>query len=140
MSRRINLNAPLSEADKQYLLTRANGRHLIEINERQFAGFDEKQKEKARVTAQRDEEEEAREAALYAEDDSDDEDGYHPEDIAQVADLTTAQLRQLLSKLGLRTTVSAKEQKIEGSDDTLSEKEVLAYRVLDHLDEKRRKG
>lgn len=133
MSRRINLQRPLTEEEKEYLLTRANGADLIKINERQFEGLEEKQKVEARETAARDEQFEAR----HNEDDDDDEDGYHPDDMAQVVDLTVAEMRQRLSKEGLPTTVSSKEQVIEGSDRKLTEKEVLAYRLLDHLDSKR---
>lgn len=137
MSRRINLQRPLTEEEKAHLLTRANGADLITINERQFEGWEEKQKEEARKTAERDAEAERLEREANEQDD-DDEDGYHPDDIAQVAELTTAELRQLLSKKGLKSTVSEKDQVIEGSDARLTEKEVLAYRVLDHLDDQRK--
>lgn len=140
MSRRIDLQRPLTEEEKQHLLTRANGRQLIQINERQFAGLSAKQKDEVRATAARDEEQlrKEEEARRKAEDAQDDEDSYHPEDIAQVAELTVAELRQRLSKAGLRNTVTAKDQEIEGTDDHLTEKEVLAYRVLDYLDEQRK--
>lgn len=136
MSRRIDPNRPFTEEEKAYLRTRAHGAALIEINERQFAQFSDGQRKALRDQAEADEEFERQEEAMYESED-DDDDGYHVDDVAQVQDLTLAEIRQRLAKEGLPSTVSKEDKFIPGTDETLTDKQVLAYRLLDFLDAKR---
>lgn len=134
MSRRIDPYRPFTEEEKQHLRTRAAGDDLIQANERRFGDLSDEDKEKLRQQAEKDEKSEE------PEPDVEEEDEYHPDDIAQVEDLTVKDLRLRLDKEGLRTTVTSQDQAIPGSGDSLTEKQVLAYRLLDFLDDRRKKG
>lgn len=137
MSQRIDHDRPYTEEDKQYLLTRANGRTLIQINERRFGHLEEDEAEARRKQAEKDAEIEAAEAeARRKAQDADDEDAYHPDDLNLVEQLTIAQMRDKLEKLGLPRTVSEADQN-PGEGTHFTEKQVLAYRLLDHLDAQR---
>ncbi len=139
MSRFIDVNKPLSDEEKEYLLTRAEGESIIAANERKFAHLPDDKRAKLAEQAEKDREGEEELRRRAAElDAKDEEDSYHPEDIDYVRDMTIADLRQNLEKRGLRTNVlKADMQPDSPEDDPFTEKQVLALRLLDHLDELR---
>ena len=136
MSRQVDPNRPYTDEEKEYLLTRSTGESLILINERRFAGVDEDRAEEIRRRAEADAALERREAAVQTQDD--DPDGYHPEDLAQVVDLTIQEIRLRLEKLGLSSDVSEEDLLVGEGEEPLDDKAVLGYRLLDHLDQVRR--
>ena len=136
MSRRIDPDRPYTDEEKAYLLTRANGASLIAVNERRFAHLSKTEQAELTKQAQEDAEKELMiEQQIQKELEEEESDSYHPDDIAVVEPLTIAQLRAKLEEEGLRTTVTKKDT--EAEDDPMTEKEVLAYRLLNRLDEKR---
>lgn len=136
MSRFIDPDRPYTEEEKQYLLSRSSGPALIAVNERKFAHLDE---ERRKALTNRVDEDAEKERQIEEEIDrqmaEEEEDSYHQDDIDAVAPLNIAQLRAKLEAEGLSSKVSEKDKKGEG--DPLTEKEVLAYRLLNRLDEKR---
>lgn len=147
MSVRVDDTRPYTEEEKEYLLTRASGEDLIKINDRKFAHLSKKEKAELQKQAQKDEEGEAKiQAELQRQQEEAESDSYHPDDIAQVNGLTIKDLRQRLEKEGLRTTVTAEDKDPSDPDDPdgdddqdpFTEKEVLAYRLLNFLDERRK--
>ena len=137
MSRRIDPDRPYTEEDKKWLLTRAKGKALIAVNDRRFAHLSDE--ERAALTGRVDDdnakEQELQDAALR-EMEEEEEDSYHPDDVEKVSHLTIAQLRAALEEEGLSPTVSERDKKGDGGSP-LTEKEVLTYRLLNRLDDKR---
>lgn len=138
MSRRIDDSRPYTDEEKEYLLTRSGGEAKIAINERRFAHLSDEQKKAltGRVDADN-ASDQAEEDEFNRQQEADEEEGYHPDDVEKVAPMKTAELREALEAEGLSSKVSAADKKDEGSDEDLTEKEVLAYRLLNRLDEKR---
>lgn len=133
MSRRIDTSRPFTEEEREWLLTRAYGKEKIAQNDAVFGDLSEAKKKRLQERAADDDE---KEAALNPPPPEDDEDEYHPEDLARVEQLTIKDLRLALAKAGLRDTVTKADVTVEGG--TLTEKQVLGYRLLDHLDEVRK--
>lgn len=140
MSVRADSTRPYTDEEKEQLLTRPSGEALIAINERQFAHLSKKEKAALVGRALEDDEKDAHIKAVLEEQDQEDEaESYHPDDVAQVQALTIKELRQRLDKEGQRTTVTAEDKESDDDDgDPFTEKEVLSYRLLNHLDEKRK--
>lgn len=141
MSRQIDHTRPYTDEEKAYLLTRANGEDLIKINDRRFAGVDDSQREALRLQAERDDANDDAERRAALQEYEDDPDAYHPDDIETVENMTTKQIREVLAKVGLRSAVSDAEQVLkddDGNETKLTEKQVLAYRLLDYYDAARR--
>lgn len=138
MARIVDDSRPYTDEEKAFLLTRSGGDSLIAINDRQFAHLSE---EKRAVLQGRSIESEKKEAAiqekLEAQAKADSEDSYHDDDIAKVEPMTIAQLQQALEEEGLSPDVTKADKQGEEGDDPLTEKQVLAYRLLNRLDEKR---
>lgn len=120
MSRRIDTSVPLTEEEKEYLLTRSGGEAAIQIDERKFGHLSKAEKKRLR-------------SGQEPEQNSESEDGYHPDDVARVEGLTLAQLRAALKKNDISFAVSEEEIKEIGT-----EKEVLAVRLLNLLDDRRK--
>ncbi|QNJ55325.1 hypothetical protein SEA_LITTLEFELLA_14 [Gordonia phage LittleFella] len=140
MSRFIDPNRPYTDEEKEWLLTRAEGEFLILENDRRFAHLSKKDKAEATEQAEKDAQGEATiQKAIQEQLKAEEEDSYHPDDVAAVQPLTIAQLRQALEKHGQRTNVTEADKKDpEDPDDPFTEKEVLAYRLLNYLDEQRK--
>lgn len=137
MSKRIDHDHPYSDEEKAYLLKLANGEDLIALNERRFGHLDEEKKADLQARSQEDEQKELEiQKALEEQAKQEEEDSYHPDDVEFVDPLTVAQLRTELEERGLESSVT-KEDEGEG-EDHLTEKQVLVYRLLNHLDEKRK--
>ena len=139
MSKVIDDSRPYTDEEKEWLLTRADGEELIKINDRRFSHPSDAQKKKLSERVLSDAQKEAQiQAAIAEQQKQDEEDSYHEDDIAAVQPLTIAQLRERLEKEGVRATVTEKD-KLDPNDpsDPFTEKEVLAYRLLNHLDKKR---
>ncbi len=141
MSRRIEESHPFSKEDREYLLSRAGGLEKIDENDRRFAHLNEEQKESL---SQRGKDDEAKEAEirerLEKQAEKDEEESYHPDDVAEVNGLTISKLRQRLEAEGLRSTVTAEDKRDpDDPEDALTEKEVLTYRLLNYLDDRRKK-
>lgn len=140
MSRQIDPNRPYTDEEKEYLLTRSTGESLIQINNRRFSGITEDRAAELHQRAAADAELERREAAEMAEPADNDPDAYHFEDLDLVSSLTIQEIRLRLEKESLSSDVSDEDKEpFEAGDDPLDEKQVLGYRLLDHLD-KVRKG
>lgn len=139
MSRVVDDTRPYTDEEKEWLLTRANGAELIKVNERRFSHLSSKQKEALSNRVLEDEKKEQEiQSEIQKQIKEEEENSYHPEDVAAVQPLTIAQLRERLEKEGLKSSVSEKDKKDpDDPDDPFTEKEVLAYRLLDHLDKKR---
>ena len=137
MSRRINFGAPLSEDDKEYLLSRSGGEELIAMNDRQFGHLTKTEQKKVRGEAMKAEREDdlPPEPGVIIEDDD-----YHPDDIKKVEQLTEAQVRAALKKAGLSVEVTKEDQDDlkEDDEDVVIPKEVLAGRLLNYLDAARK--
>ena len=137
MSRRINFGAPLSEDDKEYLLSRSGGEELIAMNDRQFGHLTKTEQKKVRGEAMKAEREDdlPPEPGVIIEDDD-----YHPDDIKKVEQLTEAQVRAALKKAGLSVEVTKEDQDDlkEDDEDVVIPKEVLAVRLLNYLDAARK--
>ncbi len=131
MSRRIDIYAaPLTEEEKEHLLTRSGGEALIAVNNRIFGELSKVEKKAARATA-------AEIKALEEEVVGDDE--YHPADIKKVESLSIAQMRAALKKAGLAQDVTQEDKDELGENgEEVTDKEVLAIRLLNYLDEIRR--
>ena len=140
MSRFIDPNRPYTDEEKEWLLSRADGEFLIRENDRRFAHLSEKDKKAATKQAEADAQGEAEiQKAIEEQQRQEEADSYHPDDVAAVQPLTIAQLRQALEKYGQRTNVKEEDKKNpDDPDDAFTEKEVLAYRLLDFLDERRK--
>ena len=123
MSRRIDSSVPLTEEEKEYLLSRAEGAALIAIDERKFGSLSKADKRRIRLGQE------------VEEDPSSKEEGteYNPEDVEKVEGLTLAQLRSALKKNGIPFSVTEGEIQEFGT-----EKEVLAVRLLNLLDDRRK--
>lgn len=135
MSRRVDPDRPYTEEEKDFLRTRANGINLIAVNERRFAHLSEDQKEALTGRANDDAEKERRLQEEFEEEMDDEEESYHPHDIEKVSVMKIAELRTALEEEGLSASVSKKE--MDSEEGHFTEKEVLAYRLLNRLDEKR---
>ena len=138
MSRRIDPDRPYTEADRKWLRTRANGEFLIAVNERKFAHLNDE--EKTALTGRADEDakkEQEIEDAIDRQMQDEEDDSYHPDDVEKVSSMKIAELRAALEEEGLSPEVSSKDKKGDGTADPLTEKEVLFYRLLNRLDDKR---
>lgn len=138
MSRFIDPNRPYTDEEKEYLLTRANGEDLIIVNERRFADVTDEDREAFRERAARDDHNERQEQEARQAHTGDDPDDYHPDDIATVQDMTIQDIRLALEKRKIDQEVTEEDMVIPDTDETLTEKQVLAYRLLDSLDEARK--
>lgn len=140
MSRVIDPHHPYTDEEKEYLLTRPSGESLISVNERRFADIDPDRAEQIRVRAAQDVERERLEAEEDAEPADNDPDSYHPEDLGLVSNMTIQDMRLRLEKEGKSSEVTEEDKEpFEDGGEPLDEKQVLGYRLLDHLD-KIRKG
>lgn len=140
MSRTIDHDHPYTESEKEYLLTLATGEDLIRVNDRKFAHLDSKARAELQGRFAEDSEKERKiDEAIQKQIEQEEADSYHPDDIAVVEPLTIAKLREALEKEGLRNNVT-KDDLIDPSDEEnpFTEKEALAYRLLEHLDKKRK--
>lgn len=139
MSRVVDDSRPYTEEEKAYLLTISGGEDRIALNDRRFADYSKKERENLRDRSIEDEKKEAEiQKRLEEEQKKAEEDSYHPDDVAAVDPLTIAELRKRLEDEGLNAKVTKKDLGEQGEDgDPLTEKSVLAYRLLNHLDEKR---
>lgn len=95
---KIVLTRPLTDEEKEWLLTRAGGQDTIDANERAFGGLSEEQREALRSEADADSEEEQRRQAEF---NAGDEDGFSQELLAQVMPLSVAELKAWLKKNGI---------------------------------------
>lgn len=140
MSRHVDDTRPYTDEEKEYLRTRANGESLITINDRRFAHLSEQEKAVLTGRALGDDAKEAKiEAELARQEAEAEANAYHPDDVAQVQNLTIKQLRERLETEGQRTTVTSEDKDPDDDDeDPFTEKEVLAYRLLNFLDRKRK--
>lgn len=137
MGRIVDSSRPYTDEEKAYLLTRSGGEGLISVNDRKFSHLTEENRAILLGRTLEDEEKEKKiEEQLKKIEEDDEKDSYHEDDIEYVEDLTVAQLRAALEKEGLSPVVS-KADRDDGSDDPLTEKEVLVYRLLNRLDQKR---
>lgn len=130
MSRRIDESRPYTDEEKAYLLARSGGASKVRINEKYFAHLAEEDKKREQELSAKDEEE--FQADIKAQEP--DVDDYHDEDLHEVESLNTRELRLRLKKEGLKAEVSARELH---EADGLTERQILAYRLLDLLDERR---
>lgn len=140
MSRLIDHERPYSDDDKNYLLSRPGGEDLISVNDRKFSHLSDESRKKLLKRHESDEEKEkAIQQELEKQQKQAEEDSYHEDDVAQVQPLTIAQLRKRLEDEGLSSKVT-KDDLVDPSDadNPFTEKEALAYRLLEHLDSKRR--
>lgn len=137
MGRQIDETRPFTEDEKDWLRTRGTaGEMLIQVNERKFKDLSQADVEAAIEQSEAEKAEEAtRLAEARAAQQAAEEDSFHPEDIAEVEGLTTAQLRERLSKENKRNSVTEKDKE---KFPEMSDQEILAYRLLDYLDSKRK--
>ena len=135
MSRRVDHDRPYTEEEKAYLLTRSNGAALIKVNERKFAHLSPESREALILRHQEDDEKEAKiQEAFLQEMEEDEADSYHPDDVEKVSAMKIADLRKALEEEGLSPKVSEKDK---DPQNPMTEKEVLTYRLLNRLDDKR---
>lgn len=140
MSRYVDPNRPYTEEEREYLLTRPSGESLIAVNDRRFAGIDEDRAKALHERAAADSALEKQEEEESSEPAHDDPDAYHPEDLDFVSSLTIQDMRLRLEKEKISSDVSDEDKEpFEDGGEPLDEKQVLGYRLLDHLD-KIRKG
>lgn len=118
MARYIDHDKPLSEDDKTYLLTRSDGKYLIEINEARFEDLTEKEKDRKVSELDADREADADDEAAFQESLADAELPYDDDVIAKVEALEYNEIRQALSKANL---------------DASGKREELEDRLLAHL-------
>lgn len=100
MSRYIDHDKPLSDEDKEYLLTRSGGEYLIEINERRFGHLSKKKQAELAKQVDSDHDFDTREEAAH-QTELDELPDFDDDVIEKVAPLTFNQLRQKATKLGL---------------------------------------
>lgn len=134
MGRSVDGSRPYTEEEKQWLRTRSGGEALIKINERRFAHLSDEKRDalQARVIeAAKKEAEIQRQLEEQAKADA--EDSYHPEDVARIEHMTIADLQEFLENEGQNPKVSNSD-KVDG----LTEKDVLVYRALNFLDDRRK--
>lgn len=118
MSRFIDHDKPLSEEDKTWLLTRSDGKYLIQINEARFGDLTEKEQAKAAKELDEDRAADAADEEEFHEASGDAELPYDDDVIAQVEALEYNEIRQRLSKVNL---------------DASGKREELEDRLLAHL-------
>lgn len=134
MSRQINFDAPLTEEDKEYLLTRSGGEELIAMNKRQFGDLSKAEGKRLRDKAAQNQ----RSADRREEESGEDE--YHPDDIKKVQGLSSAQIKAALKKFGLSPEVTDEDRAdlADDSEEAVTDKDVLVIRLLNYLDEVRK--
>lgn len=114
---KIDLSRPLTDAEKEWLVTRPGGRASVAVNDRQFGHLSDEERSALQVSHAEDEEDEAALLAAYLQED--DEDGFDPEDVGKVAPLKVTELRAWLKKKG---------------EDQTGSKEELQVRVLEKME------
>lgn len=96
MSKFVDLSRPITDEERAYLQSRARGDDIV-ANDRQFGHLKDAEKRKLRQGAEEDDREEAEFQAQF---DYDEEEGFDPELVAQVAPLTVKELKARITKLG----------------------------------------
>lgn len=96
MSKWVDLSRPITDEEREYLQSRAREDDIV-ANDRQFGGLKDAEKRKLRHGAESDDQEEAEFQSQF---DYDDEEGFDPELVAQVAPLTVKELKARITKLG----------------------------------------
>lgn len=122
MSRQIDLTRPPTEEEIKYLSTRAGGNDLLKVAERKFGDLSEEEAEELRGQSDVDDADEAdrrAEAERLAQEEEDD--SFDEEDVAQVAPLTVKELKERLTKVGVKFT----------KDDNKEELQVLLLEYLE---------
>lgn len=96
MSKQVDLSRPITDEEREYLKLRAREDDIV-ANDRQFGHLKDAEKRKLRHGA---EEDDLEEAEFQAQFDYDEEEGFDPELVAQVAPLTVKELKARITKLG----------------------------------------
>lgn len=96
MSVHVDLTRPITDEEREYLMARAREDEVV-VNDRQFGHLKDAEKRKLRQTA---EDDDLEEAEFQSQFDYDDEEGFDPELVAQVAPLTVKELKARITKLG----------------------------------------
>lgn len=116
MGRYVDLDKPLSDEDRAYLVDRRR-EDEIKINDARFGDLSKKERKAA--SDQHDEdvaEEAAEQEALEAAGAQDEEESYPEHIVEKIAPLNLTQLRQAAKKRGLETTGSKEELRIRLCD------------------------
>lgn len=116
MGRFVDLDKPLSDDDREYLISRRR-EDEVRINDARFKSLSEEEKQEA--TRQQDQdaaEERAEQEALEQAIAHQEEDAYPEHIVEKIAPLNLTQLRQAAKKRGLETTGSKEELRIRLCD------------------------
>ena len=120
MGRFIDLSRPITDDEREYLLSRSREGEVV-VNDRQFGHLEEGAKLNAQIQAKEDEEFEEEERKAFQDAvDASEEDSFPAWIVDKVEPLTVAQLRTALSKRG---------------QDTEGEKLELQTRLAEFLEE-----
>lgn len=109
---KIDLTRPLTEDEKEWLVTRPGGKSSIAVNDRQFGHLSDEERSALQVSHAEDVEDEADRLRAYLQEEDEDGEGFDPEDVGKVAPLTVTELRAWLKKKGQDQTGSKEELQI----------------------------
>lgn len=112
MSRYIDHGKPLSEADKEYLLTRSGGDLLIAENEAKFGHLSEDEAQEVSDQKSADDEHDENELAEALEGQEEPLD-YDDDVIDRVSPLSFNELRQAVKKAGLKTEANVTKEELQ---------------------------
>lgn len=112
MSRHIDRNKPLSDEDKEYLATRADGNEIIRVNEALFGHLSDEEKDAVTEQGKADADED--EAAAKRQQELDDSIPEYDEDVLeQVAPLNVEELKLRLKDEGVKIPSDAKKEDLQ---------------------------